>query len=151
MYGMVLVKAQATKQKGIAMRLLLTIFSALLLSANVTTSEEIRGTCTITHVFGIKGSEPVFTQYPEDAGIQQFFQINGDTLLFREDTFVEEFQKITTDYRSQTFMKIEAWYTKLIQIINPECERSEKDQILVWSLISSDLIQRSIADCPCKE
>ena len=52
----VLVKAQATTQKGIAMRLLITISLALLMSATVSFSEEIRAECTVlvSYSLGLK-------------------------------------------------------------------------------------------------
>ena len=154
MCGIVLVKAQATTQKGIAMRLFLTILSAVLLSATVTTAEEIRGTCTITNLFNVKanvkGPEAFVKQFPEFAGTELFFQINGDTLLFRAGEFSDEFQQIGSTYLLRTFIENERASTRrILHFVDPACESTIKDRILVMSFLEPDLIRRFIADCPC--
>ena len=152
MRGIVLVKAQATKQKGIAMRLFLGTLSALLMSAAVTTAQEIRGACTITHGFSVKGSEAVVKQFPEVAGTQLFFQINGDTLLFRAGEFVDQFQQIGSTYLLETFIENERISTRrILQVVDPACEGISKDRSLVMSSFEPDVIRRFMADCPCNE
>jgi len=157
---MVLVKAQATKQKGIAMRLFLTILSALLLSATVTTAEEIRAECTVLYAYAVEGEDAVVKHYPSDIGKSSFIQFDERKLLYRFEDYVEEYKFTKKDFDSKTFirsigvgasMEMHNFGTHVITLKNWDCGNTTEQRILShFAMIGAALIVDA-ASCPCAD
>ena len=159
-YGMVLVKAQATTQKGIAMRLLITISLALLMSATVSFSEEIRAECTVLVSYSVTGADAVVEHYPEAIGKSRFIQYDERKLLYRWRDYVDEYKFTKKDFNSKTFIrsigigasgKMDNLGTYVITLENWDCDSLGGQRNMRQVTTLGDMVGVTMASCPCTD
>ena len=158
MCGIVLVKAQATTQKGIAMRLLITISLALLMSATASLSEEIRAECTGLYGYTVSGEDAVVEHHQSDIGKSSFIQFDERKLLYRFQDYVEEYKFTKKELNRKTFIrsigigasaKLHNFGTYVITLENWDCGNTKKQRILSHFAMIGAAVIVDAASCPC--
>ena len=160
MCGIVLVKAQATTQKGIAMRLLITIWLALLMSATASFSEEIRAECTGLYGYTVRGEDAVVEHHPNKIGKSSFIQFDERKLLYRFQDYVEEYKFTKREFNYKTFirsigvgasMEMHNFGTHVITLKNWDCGNTTEQRILSHFAMIGAAVIVDAASCPCAD
>ena len=160
MCGIVLVKAQATTQKGIAMRLLITILLALLMSATASFSEEIRAECTVLVNYSVTGADAVVEHYPDTIGNSKFIQYDERKLLYRWRNYVNEYKFTKKDFNSKIFIrsigigasqKMDNLGTYVITVENWDCDSLGGQRNMRQVTTIGDVVGVTVSSCPCAD